>query len=400
MGNAIEIKEVSKKFQIRKEHLQSVKERLIFFRSARHKEDFWALRDISITIPSGSTFGLVGANGSGKSTLLKMIAGTLNPTEGEIVIDGRISALLELGAGFHHDLTGRENVYLNGSILGLSKKEISRQFDSIVDFAELEEFIDNPVRNYSSGMYVRLGFAVAVHMDPEILLIDEVLAVGDEAFQDKCLRKMRSFQEEGRTLVIVTHAVDVVREMCDDAAFLDRGELAAMGNPSEVIRTYRDRVATTPTGEKVSVLGNIDITGVKLVSEDGTPSKVFQTNETVIVEVDIEAKEPIEDPVFGINIHDNAGQHIFGTNTNIRPYFVSLDKGPARLRVRFPSLPMREGRFTLAIGIHSRDGLTLYATNDRTTTFEMRSETAEPGRLFLPCTFEVEGAAARPHGRQ
>lgn len=395
MSGVIEASGVSKRFKLYRQRFHTLKERAVLFHLARRTGEFWALRDVSFEVEAGRTFGLIGANGSGKTTLLRLIAGILQPTLGEIRITGRVTALLELGAGFHPDLTGRENVYLNGSILGLSRREIDRQFESIVDFAELEEFIDNPVRNYSSGMYVRLGFAVAVHMDPDILLIDEVLAVGDEAFQDKCLQRIRAFQREGRTIVFVTHAVDLVREMCDLALLLDKGVVAALGPPAEVVRRYRERVATTPTGEKVNVLHTVDISEVEVLDASGKPAETLISGQPMRVEVELMAHAFVSDPVFSVNIHDSAGQHIFGTNTHWRFLKIDLDSGPARLAIDFPLVAMREGSFTLTVGVHSRDGLTLYATTDRTTRFQVRSGSDEPGRLFLPCSFTVEGAAVR-----
>jgi ABC-type polysaccharide/polyol phosphate transport system ATPase subunit len=239
MGSVIEIAGVSKQFRLYRERYTTLKERLVKFGVQRY-EPFWALRDVSLDIAGGETIGLIGANGSGKSTLLKIIAGILRPSSGSVSTRGRVGALLELGAGFHPDLTGRENVYLNASILGLSKKETDGHFDEIVAFAELEPFINNQVKHYSSGMYVRLGFAVAVHVNPEILLVDEVLAVGDEAFQRKCLDKVRQFQSEGRTIVFVTHAVDMVSEICARAAFLHHGQLMALGDSAEVVREFRE----------------------------------------------------------------------------------------------------------------------------------------------------------------
>jgi len=395
MTKAIVVRDVSKQFRLYRQRFHTLKERVIFFKHARRAGEFWALKDVSFEIEAGQTFGLIGANGSGKTTLLRLITGIMQPTSGEIEINGRLAALLELGAGFHPDLTGRENIYLNGSILGLSTKEVDRQFDSIVDFSELEQFIDNPVRSYSSGMYVRLGFAVAVHIDPDVLLIDEVLAVGDESFQAKCMQHIRKFQNEGRTIVIVTHAVDQVREMCNQAVLLDHGVVAAQGNPAEVVRVYREKVATTPTGDKVNVLHNVDIADVKLLDAEGRSAETFVSGGPMRVEVEMMANAFVKDPVFSVNIHDSAGQHVFGTNTNWRFMQIDLDSGPARLSIDFPIVPMREGTFNLTVGVHSRDGLTLYATTDRTTRFAVRSETDEPGRLFLPCSFAVEGAAVR-----
>ena len=234
---AIEVADVSKRFRIYRDKPTSLKQRVLSSRS--RAEDFWALRDVALDVGEGSTFGLIGHNGSGKTTLLKCVAGILRPTSGTIRQRGRLAALLELGAGFHPELTGRENVYLNASFLGLSRRQTDAAFDDIVAFAELEDFIDNEVKFYSSGMLVRLGFAVAVHVDPDVLLIDEVLAVGDEAFQAKCLDRVRAFQREGRTIVLVTHALDTVIEICDRAAMLHHGELHAVGMPADVVREMR-----------------------------------------------------------------------------------------------------------------------------------------------------------------
>jgi ABC-2 type transport system ATP-binding protein len=257
MGSAIVVSSVSKKFRLYHERPHSLKERVINLRRAEY-EEYWALKDVSLEIGRSETVGLIGPNGSGKTTLLKLVAGIIRPTEGRIETYGRIASLLELGAGFHPDLTGRENVYLNASILGLTRKETDRYFDAIVAFAELQPFIDTQVRHYSSGMYVRLGFAVAIHVDPQILIVDEVLAVGDEAFQRKCLERIRAFQAEGRTIVFVTHALGVVTDICSKAYLLYRGDLAAEGDPAEVVAAYRRRVAP-PGVEGSSAAGSVHL---------------------------------------------------------------------------------------------------------------------------------------------
>ena len=240
MGDiAITVEHVTKSFKIYKEKSQSAKERLI--RAGRNPHEvFKALDDVSFDVQQGETFALLGHNGSGKSTLLKCVAGTLRPSSGRIVARGRLAALLELGAGFHPDLTGRENIYLNGSILGFSRIQIDRIFDDIVAFAELEEFIDNQVKHYSSGMYARLGFAVAINVEPEVLLVDEVLAVGDEAFQRKCIERVKKLQADGRTILLVSHAADLVRQLADRAAVLDHGRLVEVAEPGEAIRVLRE----------------------------------------------------------------------------------------------------------------------------------------------------------------
>lgn len=238
MDLAVDVRDVSKQFRIYHTRYSGLKERLLDFRR-RNYEMFWALEDVSLQLPYGQTLALIGANGQGKSTLLQLIAGILRPTEGEITTRGRVAILLEVGAGFHPDLTGRENVYLNGSILGLKRREIDRLFDDIIAFAELERFVDNQIKHYSSGMYVRLGFSIAIHSTPEVLLIDEVLAVGDESFQRKCLGKIREFQREGRSIVFVSHELDLVENLCDRAILLHHGHGQAEGQAREVVQAYR-----------------------------------------------------------------------------------------------------------------------------------------------------------------
>jgi lipopolysaccharide transport system ATP-binding protein len=236
-NNAVEIRDLSKSFRLYHERNQSLKSAVMRGRISRH-DDFWALQNITLDVPKGSTFGLIGSNGSGKSTLLKCLSKIYWPSSGSISYDGTMAALLEVGSGFHHELSGRDNIYLNGSILGMSKKEIDAKYDQIVDFSGVERFIDQPVKNYSSGMYVRLGFSIAIAVEPEILIVDEVLAVGDAEFQEKCLMKFRDFRKDGRTVIMVTHSLQAVREMCDQAAWIEKGSLMAVGDASETVDAY------------------------------------------------------------------------------------------------------------------------------------------------------------------
>ena len=235
----VDIEGVGKKFRLYKERNQSLKSAVMRGRISVHK-DFWAVRDVSFTVPAGSTFGLIGSNGSGKSTLLKCLARILVPDEGSIRPEGKVAALLEVGSGFHPELTGRENVFLNGSILGMSQREIRAKFDEIVDCACVSDFIDQPVKNYSSGMYVRLGFAVAINVDPDILVVDEVLAVGDVEFQEKCADKFKELKRDGKTVILVSHAMEAVKEMCDNVAWMKDGSLVETGAADVVIERYLD----------------------------------------------------------------------------------------------------------------------------------------------------------------
>ena len=240
---AVEVNGVSKKFRLYRERNMTIKSAIMRGRRSLH-EDFWALNDVSFAVPTGSTFGLIGSNGSGKSTLLKCLSKIYYPEKGTITANGRLAALLEVGSGFHHELSGRENIFLNGSILGMSKKEITRKFDEIVDFSGVEAFIDQPVKNYSSGMYVRLGFSVAISVDPDILVVDEVLAVGDAEFQEKCRQKFLEFKRVGKTVILVSHAMDTVRSMCDHAAWLNHGDMVASGEAGSTIQAYLDSLSS------------------------------------------------------------------------------------------------------------------------------------------------------------
>lgn len=237
----IEIKNVSKSFKIYHDKATTLKERLLFLRSSK-ADVFWALKDINLTIESGKTVGLIGHNGSGKSTLLKLITKIIHPTSGEIITRGRVSSLLELGAGFHPDFTGRENIYINASIFGLSRKEIDSKLESIIEFSELRDFIDSPIRTYSSGMYTRLAFSVAVHVSPDILLIDEILAVGDINFQKKCIAKIKEFKKKGVTMVFVSHNMNDVLEICDSVVWLDKGRMIEYGDTETIAEKYLDEM--------------------------------------------------------------------------------------------------------------------------------------------------------------
>jgi ABC-2 type transport system ATP-binding protein len=317
----IRLRDVSKRFVIRKD--KSLKERIVnAARSREHREDFWALRDVDLDISAGTTVGLIGPNGSGKSTLLKTIGGILQPTTGTVERRGRLAALLELGAGFHPDLTGRENVYLNASILGLSRAQTDHYFDAIVDFSGIERFIDTQVKFYSSGMYVRLAFAVAVHVDPDVLLVDEVLAVGDEPFQRKCLDRIRTFQKEGRTIVLVTHALDQIVELCDRAVVLESGRVVVDGDPRLATRTLRDDFeATRQVEQKVKqekqpeLAATVD--AVRLLDKDGAPLTQLTPGADLRVQVDVKAATRLDDWVLGIGIETPSGMGLYGTNTQL-----------------------------------------------------------------------------------
>ncbi len=315
---AIQIAGVSKRYRKYHERNQSLKATVMRGRRARY-EEFWALRDVSFEIDAGTTFGLIGENGSGKSTLLKCMAKILRPDEGKLAVHGKVSALLELGAGFHPELSGRENVFLNGALLGMGKREINSRFDEIVSFAGLESFIDAPVKNYSSGMYVRLGFAVAINVDPAVLLIDEVLAVGDAEFQDRCSEKFGDLRSSGKTIVIVSHALESIRNLCDEAALLEHGELISVGPAGEICDQYLDDVRSNRMDGSQDGLrfgsGEVRIERIELLGADGRPTYDVHTGDAVTFRLHYHASEPIERPVFGLGLTRIDAIHITGPNT-------------------------------------------------------------------------------------
>ena len=432
MATAIEVVGVSKRFRLYHEKVHSLKERVIKMGRLPYDE-FWALSAIDLRIEQGETVGLLGHNGSGKSTLLKCIAGILQPTTGSISVSGRLAALLELGAGFHPELTGRENIFLNASILGMPKREIAKRFDEIVAFAELEQFIDNQVKHYSSGMYVRLGFAVAVNMDPDILLVDEVLAVGDENFQRKCLDRVRQFQREGRTIVFVTHAPDLVRQTCDRAAVLDEGHMVAVGAPGEAIRSFREHLLQRSRAHEAEHLGVVDepavpssdaetpaavdgpgppaegdgraslqeakrnlavrITGVGVEHPGAGERAYLLPGQPLAVAIAYEAPEPVDDVVFGLAVHDVEGRLVFGTNTD----FLGVEVGPVvgRGEVRFETdaVPLLDGTYLLTIGVHSHDEGTVYDWRDQQYQFEVMNPGRTVGQVHMGLTVRATKGA-------
>lgn len=392
----VRVEGVGKRFNIRKD--KSLKERIVNARrSKQHAEEFWALRDVSVDIYAGTSLGLVGHNGSGKSTLLKLIGGILAPTEGTIQRRGRLAALLELGAGFHPDLTGRENVFLNASILGLTKAQTEQYFDAIVAFSGIESFIDTQVKFYSSGMYVRLAFAVAVHVDPEILLIDEVLAVGDAPFQRKCLDKVRSFHREGRTIIIVSHSLDVVADMCDQAMVLDHGRVIASGTPAEALPVLRDNFAEE---ERVAIAlsdNAVRITAVRLLNADRRPFTTMVTGAGVIVEVDVEAQETAEDASVLIALHNSNDVPLFGIDSVRYLSDVRLEAGSQRtFRVLAEALPFVDDQYFVSVVLRSR-GEQIDAAY-RADTFSVTGAPYEGGLVRVRTDFTVEDTGRRTIG--
>lgn len=397
MTTVVQIEDLSKHFVIRKE--KSLKERVVNFgRSRKHREDFWALQGINLEIESGTTLGLIGPNGSGKSTLLKMVGGILQPDTGSVKIRGRLAALLELGAGFHPDLTGRENVYLNASILGLSRSQIDRYFDAIVDFSGIEAFIDTQVKFYSSGMYVRLAFAVAVHVDPDILLVDEVLAVGDEPFQRKCLERIRQFQAEGRTIVMVTHGLDQVAEFCDRAVVLEKGKIVTDGTPREALRSLRADFEEARQEERERVLAKSDpeqalpraqFTGIALASESGeTGHPVLRNQEGLLVAMQVESEHRLEGCIVEIGIATPLGLVVSSTSTTLLDTPVPTLQSVNKYHVFVPRLQLGEGDYSVQVGLTLGDGTELHRVPEA-GQFSVEGNGLTRGFLNLEPTFEV-----------
>lgn len=363
---------------------------------------FTALDHVSFDIPRGCTYGILGENGSGKSTTLKLLSGITKPSSGTLDVSGRVSALIELGAGFHPEISGRENVAINGVMLGLTRAEVNRRFDEIVEFAEMKDFIDAPVKTYSSGMYARLGFAVAIHVDPDILLIDEVLAVGDEAFTRKCLEKIGEFRRRGKTIVIVTHSLGLVEKMCDEALWLRKGKAVDSGDPKRVVDAYLSFVAgkenellgkqetrdVATSDEKITGAapeekrrwgsGEILLHEVDLKDAQGRTSHVFVPGDTVRVEVRGEAKAPVEDFVFGVGIFTADGVSVYGTNTHIEEFKPKRVLGSFDLALEIQDLRLVEGSYLVDIAAHRRDG-TPYDYHRGLYSFRVRSRVKDVG---------------------
>ncbi len=354
MSTAISLEHVSKKFRLYHEKNQYLKTTVLRGGRSRY-EDFWAVQDVSFNIPTGSTFGIIGSNGSGKSTLLKCLARILTPDRGEIKVNGRLSALLELGAGFHPELSGLENIYLNGAILGMTQKEVSQRLDDIVDFSGLGHFIDTPVKNYSSGMVVRLGFSIAANVEPEILLIDEVLAVGDAEFQQRCYEKIERFRQDGRTIVLVSHGLSQIEQLCDTVAWLEKSHLKVLGPALDVVQKYNGATHHAIERDSDEIgdrwgTGEALITKVELMKSD-TPTALFTTNEEMKIRVHYDAPVGVKDAVIGVRITHLHGMNVWGTNTKRKGTHLPHIHGKGFVDLEIPHLALLEGTYDLTIAL-------------------------------------------------
>jgi len=427
MTPAIELTNVSKMYRkYSGKRFATLKSALLqrsILRDLQPSETFPALADVSFTVTKGSTYGVIGRNGSGKSTALKLVAGITKPTSGTVRVQGRISALIELGAGFHPEISGRENVFINGIMLGLSKREIQNRFDEIVDFAELREFIEAPVKTYSSGMYMRLGFAVAIHVDPDVLLVDEVLAVGDEGFTHKCLDKFAEFRRRNKTILLVTHSLNLVERFCDEALWLDAGRAMDHGDPKRVIGSYltkveegEEQLLASTTAKAVIGAGNdaqaarhadrtterpadptsnmfeategrwgsreVEITNVTFFDKDEQPSFVFHSGEPMAIRVKLRASQPVHDFVFGVGLFNAEGVCCYGTNTYLEEMNPQHLDGDAEATFAIDSLDLVEGTYKVDVAIHKRDGFP-YDYHRLLYTFRVKSRVRDVG-IYRP----------------
>ena len=374
-NSAVSVENVWKYFRLYHEKNQYLKSTLLRGRRARYDE-FWALKGVDFEIPFGSTFGIIGSNGSGKSTLLKCLAGILSPDKGSVSCNGRMAALLELGAGFHPDLSGRENIYLNGAILGMTRSEIDRKLEEIIDFSGLEKFVDTPVKNYSSGMVVRLGFAVATNVDPEILIIDEVLAVGDESFQHRCHEKIESFRQEGRTIILVSHGLMQVAQLCSTVAWLEKGVIQEIGPSYEVIGKYAGQshdAAPKAEGEIGERWGSheAEITRAEFVNADGVPVHVLKSGEPISLQIDYTAHMPIKEPVFGIRITHLHGTNVWGSNTKRMGFQPATLNNSGTITLNIPELPILAGTYDLTVALTDQHETYEYDHWERRVRFDV-----------------------------
>jgi ABC-type polysaccharide/polyol phosphate transport system ATPase subunit len=347
--------------------------------------EFWALRNVAFEVAGGETLGIIGSNGAGKSTLLALLAGTKQPTEGTIRTRGTISSLLELGAGFHPDLTGRENVYLAGAVMGLSRQSMRERFDAIVEFSGIGDFIDQPVRHYSSGMYVRLGFSVAVEVDPDILLIDEVLSVGDIAFQKKCIDTIKSFRDRGKTMLVISHDLSTIQTISDRILFLEEGQVQGIGKPIEVVGQY-----TSSAGRKGAEAlgrewgsGEVRLSGFELRNGQGVVTDRIRSGDALEIRIEYTAAQRIENPVFGFSLADDTGAKLYGNNSQIEKHEIAAIEGEGSLTLRIESVSVASGTYLLSFSVHSADHSTNYHRLDNALPIMVESDKPFEG-CYLP----------------
>lgn len=408
MSIVIEFDKVSRQF-VRRQQASTIQERFVgLIRGLPPAEVFWAVRDVSFAVEEGQSIGLVGHNGAGKSTILKLMTRVLEPTSGRVTTSGRIAALLELGSGFHPELSGRENVFLYGSLMGFSRKEMMRKLPEIIEFSEIGPFLDTEVKHYSSGMYTRLAFAVATAVDPDILITDEVLAVGDEAFQRKCIDRIYGFRRAGKTIVFVSHALDVVRSLCDVAVWLDHGEMKAFGPAHEVVDAYladvnereraefeqQERELAEDVRERMRRgTREVEITRVQLLDRNGQERITFRTHEPLTIRIHYVAHERIEHPVFGVGINHESGPWLTGPNTGFDRYHIPFIDGPGQIDYHIPRLPLLGGRYLVSASATDCTQLHEFDVHDRMYPLVVHSDGVSQryGMLFIDGSWSWHG---------
>ncbi len=384
MKSIIELNGISKRFRLGMLGARSLREEVENWcgrlrsgqqATAPGARDFWALRDISFAVEHGEVLGIIGSNGAGKSTLLKILSRITEPTHGEALIRGRVASLLEVGTGFHPELSGRENIFLNGAILGMNRREIRTKLDEIIDFAEIEQFLDTPVKRYSSGMYVRLAFAVAAHLEPEILIIDEVLAVGDAAFQKKCLTRMGDVAKGGRTVLFVSHNTSAIVNLCSRCVLIEKGKLTADGEPSEIINSYLSRdLSGEPVLEFQEKGGEAFFNRVTLARDDRTPSANFDFDESAILLLDFTLRRNIPGMDVSFSISDTTGERLFrSTSVMSDPPVIVENGGTHSLSARIPRSVLLPGRYFITITLH-RPNFEIFDRHERAITFEVTNK--------------------------
>ena len=352
---------------------------------------FWALRDVDFTVQRGETLGIVGANGAGKSTLLSLLAKTKYPTEGTLEIQGVVSSMLELGAGFHPDLTGRENVFLAGALMGLSRKRMRQRFDAIVEFAELQDFIDQPVKHYSSGMYVRLGFSVATEVDPDILLLDEVLAVGDASFQRKCLDRIATFRKERKTMLMISHDLGTIMKISDRILFLEQGQVRGLGDPENVADQYdsHSRRETVSRAGREWGTGEVTLTQVRLENASDEEQDTFSFGEKMTIRISYRADHRVESPVFGFALSGASGEVLYGNNTQLEGFVMEHIEGEGSLKLVLERINLGPGQYTVSVAVHSGDHQVNFHRLDGCFPFTVVGKKAFEG-CFIPVRWSVE----------
>lgn len=394
----IEVRDVHKRYRIYRQRFQSVKEILVHRRLGVW-EEHWALRGLNLDVKQGTTLALVGPNGAGKSTTLKLMARILTPDQGSIRMAGRVSGLLELGAGFQLEYTGRENIYLNASLLGLRRKQIDERLDSIIEFSELERSIDDPLRTYSSGMYMRLAFAIAIHVDPEVLLVDEILAVGDQSFQQKCLDWIAGFQGRGGTIVMVTHNLGVVQEMCNEAAWIEDGELLDLGPPTQVVNSYVDRAREKDSRRRQELRASraaagtpdVELGKVEILDRHGKPAGAIELGDPLTLEIEYRVHQRLQEPCFGVALFRNDGVHLYGTNTVIDGIEVPPLERDGSIRLEYRSIQLLAGTYRLSVGVfEGRERMRPLDFHDKLYGFRVVSGTDEEGLVRLDHAWRLE----------